>query len=710
MAIKKEVAATAHCVHLRSRRNFLKQIAATSLAANIPLTQIRDAFASPVKLSGVELRGSVSRHPNWIREARIYGLSVSGLKVDPIALGRDINSVIEQAGNVIEADSRLSDYLSDEEFGVELELITDAVKLFHKRGLKVVWYIPALEVITPNGRLREDSFARQHPDWLQLSFDRKRRGVFYGQRVFWVKPDDESAWMCPNSPYEDWYIDRLRKIADTGIDGIWIDVPLFGLVVASWGCACHFCREKFALQTGLDFPDRFDVSDKRFWRFVRWRHQTLKEFMDSCREAILGINPQIVSIAEVVGLDHLGATEWGTEGSNLSNHYIVWEQDGISETTAMANGSYDDWIAQYSSYKYCRGATLDKPSWAFTYGFNEADAQLVMAAAVAAQNNPYEIRVPKMTTTVGMEYRSMMYNWIAQHSKQIFLSRSLAQVAVIYSERNRDFLDAMYNGGMVISPFKKFRDRRWLGTREKSPINLEYLGDYRGLSLLLYQHQIPSDIYPMSRVNKDLLAQYPVLILPYMAMLDQAEQAMLLVAVRNGATLIVSGPEPGYWDTDGSRRATSLWGSFLGDADEDTPVSRSVGKGRVCFWPKEVGRDYLKTHSAEITMPVLSWLKQDGVVPWVRKNNNVVVQPYVYENEIIIHVLNYTWVGALKNKPRSVALELMIPWERGRGVEHVIQSEPQWDKPRILTYSEENQKLVVPLECGINSLVRIKFF
>ena len=43
--------------------------------------------------------------------------------------------------------------------------------------------------------------------------------------------------------------------------------------------------------------------------------------MDSCRESIIDVNPQIVSIAEVVGLDHLGATEWGTEGSSLSNHY-----------------------------------------------------------------------------------------------------------------------------------------------------------------------------------------------------------------------------------------------------------------------------------------------------------------------------------------------------------------------------------------------------
>ena len=327
------------------------------------------------------------------------------------------------------------------------------------------------------------------------------------------------------------------RLAQTGVDAVWIDVPLFGLVVATWACACGFCQVKFSEQTGMPFPDTFDVTDSRFWRFLRWRHETLTEFMDACRESILAGNPDVLSIAEVVGLDHLGATEWGVEGSSLSaKHHIVWEQDGASETTAMAHASYDDWYAQYSSYKYCRGATMDKPSWAFSYGFNEPDAQLVMAACVAAQNSPYELRVPKMTTTVGMQFRGMMYNWIAEHAAPIFRSDSLSRVAIVYSARNRDFLDAMHGGGMVVTQVEQFRDRRWLGSRERSPINQQYMGDYRGLAVLLYQHQIPTDIFPVSRVDRETLGRYPVLLLPYMAMLDETEIELLIGAVRGGST------------------------------------------------------------------------------------------------------------------------------------------------------------------------------
>jgi hypothetical protein len=214
---------------------------------------------------------------------------------------------------------------------------------------------------------------------------------------------------------------------------------------------------------------------------------------------------------------------------------------------------------------------------------------------------------------------------------------------------------------------------------------------------------------PISRIDNTLLNQYPVLVLPYMSILDEAEQEMLLAAVRNGATLIVSGPEPGYWKPDGSRRKNSLWARYLDDADKALPVSRSVGNGQIWFWQREVGRDYLRTHSAEISRPILSWLKQASVAPWVSKKNRFVVQPYIYENEIIIHVLNYSWVGALENKPVKGSLELVIPGRYGKTVKHVLQSEPQWDKLKPLTFSRKDKQLVIPMECGINALVRIGF-
>lgn len=683
-----------------SRRSAIKMLGAVGITAAAPLLLAKRSYAAISNAPGNRSMLS-GNYPDWITEARIHGMSIIGLKVDLVQMKVELEHALEQSANVIEAESRLSDYLTDDDFAVELALIKDSVRHIHAKGLKVVWYIPSLEVITPNGRLRRDTIARKHPDWLQLSFDRKRRGVFYGQKEF----NDESAWMCPNSPYRDWFKARLRQLAETGVDGMWLGVPLFGLVVGKWGCADKYCRNKFTQQTGLDFPPAFDVTDKRFRRFMQWRHQTLTEFVEDCKASIEAGNSNTITIAEVVSLDHLGAVEWGTEGSSMNNNFVVWEQDAVSEATAMADAGYDDWMAQYSSYKYFRGATMDRPSWAFCYGYNEPDAQLVMAGAIAAQNNPYELRTPKMTTTVGRDFRGMMYRWIARYSKQIFRSMSIAPVAIVYSERNRDFLDALHTGGMVLQHSGPTRSRRWLGSKEGSPLNLTYMGDYRGLSILLQQQQIPTDIYPFSRVNSALLESYPVLVLPYMASLSLSEKEMLLTAVRNGTSLIVSGPEPGMWDEEGNRLDQSVW------SGNSELTSIDVGKGQIVFWKDNVGQNYLKTHSEDIVKYLLSRLDQAGVTPWVNKRQPVIVQPYHYKDQIVVHVLNYSWVGNIKNQPNKLSLELVISWDKKQKIRQIVQTEPQWSSPKALSHkflkSSTKEQLVIPLTVGINSLVVI---
>jgi hypothetical protein len=689
-----------------TRRDLLKFVGKVGIMTVLPSTFLQHSYASPSVNQGVALFQSGNKNTEWLAEARIGGMSVSGLKVDSDQLIIELSRLIKQGVTVIEADSRLSDYLTEQAFAKELQRIKATTKIIQEHGLKVVWYIPALEVITINGLTRKDSFARIHPDWLQLSFDGKNRGVFYGQKVFWVEPNDESAWLCPNSPYREWFKRHLRQLAETGVDGIWLDVPIFDVIVVKWGCSCNYCREKFMRQTGLEFPNKFDIRDKAFWRFIRWRHDTITEFLDDCKVAIESGNPDTVTIAEIVAVDHMGATVHGSEGSSMDNILIVWELDALSDTTAMAEASYDDWMVMHNMYKYCRGATIDRPSWVFCYGYDEYDAQLVLASAVAAQNNPYELRIPKMTSSVGMAFRQMMFSWIEQYSKQIFRSRSLAPAAVIYSERNRDFLDIPYHGGMYITYSAPRRDRIWFGDKERSVLKMKYLGDYRGLSMLLFQNQIPTDIYPISRVDVNLLQNYQVLVLPYMAILTEDEKGMLLKAVSDGATLIVSGPKPGMWDADARPRGKSLWADLLEGASGDR-ITRALGKGRVCFWKDNVGRKYLKSHDEKIITPLLFWIRNAGVDPWIRIKLPVVVQPYVYEHQTIIHVLNYSWVGALENQPKPISLELSIPWDSGKKIKRIIQSEPQWSNSKTLSYSQRENKVVIPLEVGINALILV---
>ena len=688
-----------------NRREFLKDAAWAGFLATGPAVEWQKVLAA-----GKGQRGGTPRsqreYPSWMTEARIYGLSIHGARIEPRQLKIELERAVKQEANVIEADSSLSAYLSEEDFANELTLIVEATRRIHDAKMKVVWYVPSLEVITPYGHTRGDSFGKRHSDWLQLSFDRARRAVFYGRKVFWIESNDESAWMCPNSPYREWFKARLERLTETGIDGLWIDTILFSPVYTPWGCACPYCRDKFTRQTGLRFPHKFDLSDRAFWRYVQWRHETLAEFLEDCRETVTSVNPEAVTIAEVPTADHLGATQYGLEGTSIVNHVIAWQVEPISDTTAMAEASYEDWLILHGLYHYCRGAALNRPSWAYCYGYSGDDAQLVMASAVASQNNPYELRIPEMTTSMGMEFRGMMYRWIAGHAKPIYQSTSIAPVAVLYSPRNRDFLDAYHTGGVYIGTAPPGRDRRWRGAKAESPWNMEYMGDYRGLSLFLFEHQIPTDIYPINCVNGKILQRYKVLVLPYMAILTRDEKELSLQAVRNGATLIVSGTEPGRWDADGRPRQRSLWDEFLGHTRRDL-IRRPLGKGGLIFWKRLVGRDYLRGRDKDISAALLSRLQVAGVDAWINKKTPVVIQPYRFGQQIIIHVLNYSWVGGIENKPRRLPLELSIPWESGRRIEKILQSEPSWNEPRTLAHLKRENKILIPLNIGIHALLLI---
>lgn len=685
-----------------NRRQFLKQ---TTLAGLLTIVPVRKVLSNQSNRMILKPRPPKD-YPDWIVEARIYGLSIYGIRVDIGQMKFELDRAKQQGANVIQANSDLAAYRPEKDFNAELDLISEVTTLIHDAGLKVVWTIPNLESITPYGRIRKDSFAKLHPDWIQHSFDGKHRAVFYEEKIHGEEINDEYAWMCPNSPYREWFKARLQRIIQTGVDGIWIDTTQFSPVIARWGCGDQYCRDTFTQQTGFGFPHKADVSDRAFWRFVQWRHETLTEFVDECREAVSSINPETVTIADVSTSDHLGATQYGTEGSSMVNNFVVWDVEPISNTTAMAMAGYEDWLILHGMYKYCRGATSDRPSWAFCYGYDDDDAQLVMASAVAAQNNPYELRVPEMTSTVGMEFRGMMYRWIAGHSKQIFRSTSIAPVAILYSERNRDFLDAHYSGGVFTGTVPPGRDQHWRANKAESPVNMNYMGDYRGLSFLLFQHQIPTDIHPMSRINSDTLQKYKVLILPYMAILTQNEKEMLLQAVHNGTTLIVSGPNPGQWDANGKRWAKSIWGNLAADVKNEH-TTHLLGKGRLCFWNKLIGRDYLRCRDKKNASLVLSWIKQAGVESWVRKQVPVIVQPYVFEDQIILHILNYSRVTGMTKQSERLVFELSIPWNSDNQIGKIVQSEPQWSKPQTLDYLEKRNKLYIPIEVGRNAILII---
>ncbi|OED40961.1 hypothetical protein AB833_10730 [Chromatiales bacterium (ex Bugula neritina AB1)] len=198
--------------------------------------------------------------PDWLRDGRIGGTSISSSmnQSELIAL---IDQRASENVSVLELDSRLSEYLTDAEFDVEVAFIDRAAELAHERGLKAVIYYPGLEVLTQNGVNLASTMYKDHPEWIQKGIG-GAPNVFYGNQEVWVDPNAESAWLSPNTGYLDYFLERIAKLAATDVDGVWVDVPIYLETGAGWAGAEPEAAADFTAWTiaeGLNPPNGYTV-------------------------------------------------------------------------------------------------------------------------------------------------------------------------------------------------------------------------------------------------------------------------------------------------------------------------------------------------------------------------------------------------------------------------------------------------------------------
>ena len=167
---------------------------------------------------------------NWTHYVRI---GAYGLRSDNAAsIVRDA-----QASGVfgIEVDNdipgRYESFLDPTE---KLKLFAPSRKQAHKAGNKSFVYIAGTECITAHADKSAHTLAKDHPDWLQ----RKITGepaVFTSGAAFWIRPGDEDVWVSPYAAeWRKTYMERVRQIAATGIDGIYVDIPYWMTHFDGW--------------------------------------------------------------------------------------------------------------------------------------------------------------------------------------------------------------------------------------------------------------------------------------------------------------------------------------------------------------------------------------------------------------------------------------------------------------------------------------------
>ncbi|MGD0297262.1 MAG: hypothetical protein ABSE86_09095 [Bryobacteraceae bacterium] len=470
---------------------------------------------------------------DWTHFVRIAGNGLTSTNADQIVQRATASNVFG-----IEVDNDIPGrYESFVDPTEKLKAIHAAAEKAHAAGNYAFVYIAGTECITAHAAQAAHSMAKDHPDWLQRNI-KGEPAMFGGGTEFWIREGDEDVWVSPFA--KEWrkiYMQRVRQIAATGIDGVYVDIPYwmthFTAWENTWASFDDSTVAAFKAKTGLNAKTDLklgDFKDANFRKWVDFRIEALTDFMREIDANAKAVNPKCKTIAEIypgieesavrVGADVYDmypvvdtiAHEYSTGGMSASRTPLTWFQDMI--------GMY--------SFRAFAGA---KPSWMLSYSWEkekriapgEAMKNLAMAQLMAGTNT-WDAQGHVMSGSNDIQTRTQIFEWIKNHERTFFLPRQPIQpIGVYFSQKTRNY----------------FAD--------------EFINSYRGVMLLLLQSHLEFQI-----VTPRTLASFHggVLILPDARCLSTEELSSLNSYVASGKTLIATG-QTGMFDETGAPRATN---------------------------------------------------------------------------------------------------------------------------------------------------------
>lgn len=479
------------------------------------------AFLLGVLLIGPSAFGQAKR--DWSHFVRI---GAYGLKADNAEeIVRDAT-----ASNVfgIEVDNditgRYESFLDPTEKLREIRAVAERA---HKAGNVAFVYIAGTECITANAGKTAHSLAKDHPDWLQ----RKITGepaVFTAGAAFWIAPGDEDVWISPYAiEWRKQYMERVRQIAATGIDGIYVDIPYwmthFEGWEQTWASFDDYTIEAFRNRTGLNARTDLklgDFNDPNFRKWVDFRIDTITAFMHEIDQNAKSVNPQIRTIPEIYPGIEEAAVRVGADVYELYPvvDAIAHEYEyGEGDHTASARTPLDWFFYQIGMHAF-RAFGQGKATWILNYSWDgdknivprEPMLNLAMSQIMAGANM-WDAKGHSMSGSNDIGTRTQIFDWVRKYETHFYSPRTpLAPIGVYFSPKSRDYFAE------------------------------DFITSFRGVMMLLMQkHWAFQVVTP--RTLKDFRGS--TLVLPDVRVLSDDEANLLKRFVEQGGNLVATGKQ-----------------------------------------------------------------------------------------------------------------------------------------------------------------------
>ncbi|MGA8441695.1 MAG: hypothetical protein WB762_23670 [Candidatus Sulfotelmatobacter sp.] len=461
---------------------------------------------------------------NWTNYVRIGAYGLAKNSADKIVADAQETGVFG-----IEVDNDIPGrYESFLDPTAKLQAIRAVAEKAHAAGNHAFVYIAGTECITAHGDKVAHTVAKDHPDWLQ----RKITGepaIFGGGSAFWIAAGDEDVWVSPYAP--EWrrtYMERVRQIAATGIDGIYIDIPYwmthFDGWEDTWASFDDYTVAAFKKQTGLDAKKDLklgDFSDSNFRRWVDFRIQTFTDFLEEIDHNAKSVNPEIKTIPEIYpGIE----SESVRVGADVYSLYPV--VDAIAHEYEFGSGDHMassrtplNWFYYQVGMHTFRVFAQGKATWILNYSWDgdkvvdrsEAMMNLAMSEVMAGANF-WDAPGHSMAGSNDPATRKRIFSWIKQNEKTFYLPRTpINPIGVYFSAQTRNFYAE------------------------------DFLRSYRGILVLLMQSHREFQI-----VTPRTLDEFHgrALVLPDVRILSEDERTLLEHYAGGGKKLVITGNNP----------------------------------------------------------------------------------------------------------------------------------------------------------------------
>ncbi|UCF64668.1 MAG: hypothetical protein JSW33_02200 [bacterium] len=533
---------------------------------------------------------------NWTHFVRIAGHGLNMDNTDQI-----IESVRETHVFGIETDNSLTGYyesfLQPEE---KLEAMRIMAEKAHALGNKVFIYTEGLETITANADQKEHTFYKDHPDWLQRDIA-GNPAVFGGGTAFWIDEGDEDVWISPYAmEWREIFMGRIRQIAATGMDGVFVDIPYwmthFDGWEDSWASFDNYTLAAFKAVTGLNARTDIklgDFNDPGFIKWVDFRIRTLTEFMEEVAENGRSVNPDFVTIAEIYPGIEEAAVRVGADVYEMYQVVDVVAHEYSAGGYKSADRNPVDWFAFMTGMYSFRAFAEGKASWMLTYSWENhekisaADAmENLMMSQLMAGTNCWDAANHVMSGSNDYKARKRIFKWISEHEKSFYMPRHpIKPIGIYFSQKTRNY----------------FAD--------------EFIPSYRGMMYLLLQSHLEFQIVTPRTLNH---FSGEVLILPDVKCLGEQELSEIKKYVGSGHRLVITG-ESGAYDDQRRRRSDNPLHTILG-IQESVGEEASISGTNFIYYPVCSGKTYYKICKKDFNEFSLSGTYNDSQMEQDLKN------------------------------------------------------------------------------------------